>query len=89
MSKQRIMTVKYTTKSGETVSKTYTYKSYKTTSKCLVGKTTIHKEAIREFKSTLTEAQRKVFNELLRDAIINKTYLSTNMVEKEFIKKGI
>lgn len=89
MSKQRIMTVKYTTKSGETVYKTYTYKSYKTTSKCLVGKTTIHKEAIREFKSTLTEEQRKVFNELLKDAIINKTYLSTNMVEKEFIKKGV
>ena len=89
MGKQRIMTVKYTNKAGETVYKTYTYNSYKTTSQCLVGKSTIHQERIREFKSTLTEEQRKVFNEMLREAIINKTYLSTNIVEKEFTKRGI
>lgn len=89
MGKQRIMTVKYTNKAGETVYKTYTYNSYKTTSQCLVGKSTIHQERIREFKSTLTEAQRKVLNEMLREAIINKTYLSTNIVEKEFTKRGI
>ena len=89
MGKERIMTVKYTNKAGETVYKTYTYNSYKTRSTCLVGKTKINQDSIRCFKATLTEEQRKVFNELLRDAIINKTYLSTNMVEKEFIKKGV
>lgn len=89
MGKQRIMTVRYKTKSGETVSKTYAYNSYKTTSKCLVGKSTIHQERIREFKSTLTEEQRKVFNEMLKDAIISKKYLSTNKVELEFKKRGL
>lgn len=89
MAKERVMTVKYTNKAGETVYKTYTYKSYKSTSSCLVGKTTIHQEAIKEFKSKLTTEQIKVFNELLKEAIINKQYLSTNMVEKEFTKRGI
>lgn len=83
------MTVKYVNKAGETVYKTYKYKNYKSTSSCLVGKTTIRKEAIRAFKATLTEEQRKVFNELLKDAIINKKYLSTNTVELEFKKRGI
>ena len=89
MGKQRIMTVKYINKAGETVYKTYTYNSYKTTSKCLVGKSTIHQEKIREFKSKLNDEQRKVFNEMLKEAIINKTYLSTNKVELEFKKRGI
>lgn len=89
MGKQRVMTIKYTNKLGETVCKTYTYKSYKTTSKCLVGKTTIHQDAIKEFKSKLTDEQREVFSELLKNAIINKEYLSTNKVELEFKKRGI
>lgn len=89
MGKERVMTVKYVNKAGETVYKTYKYKTYKSTSSCLVGKTRIHKETIREFKATLTEEQRKVFNELLRDAILNKKYLSTNTVELEFKKRGI
>jgi len=89
MAKERIMTVKYTNKAGETVYKTYKYNSYKTASKCLVGKTKIYQDRIRDFKANLTEAQRIVFNELLRDAIINKKYLSTNTVEIEFKKRGI
>jgi hypothetical protein len=89
MGKQRVMTIRYKNKAGETVSKTYTYNSYKTTSQCLVGKSTIHQERIREFKSKLNNEQRVVFNELLKEAIINKTYLSTNIVEKEFTKRGI
>lgn len=89
MGKERVMTVKYTNKAGEVIYKTYTYKSCRSTSKCLVGKSTIHKDTIKEFKSTLTDEQKKVFSELLRDAIINKKYLSTNHVELEFKKRGI
>lgn len=87
--KERVMTVKYTNKAGEVIYKTYTYKAYNSTSRCLVGKTTIHQKAIKEFKSTLTDEQRIVFNELLKNAIINKEYLSTNKVELEFKKRGI
>ena len=89
MAKERVMTVKYVNKAGETIYKTYRYKSCRSTSSCLVGKTTIHKETIKEFKSTLTDEQRAVFNEMLKDAIINKKYLSTNHVEIEFKKIGL
>ena len=37
----------------------------------------------------LSDERREIFNEMLKDALINKKYLSTNIVELEFKKRGI
>ena len=87
--KEMLIRRKYINKNGEEVEKVYIYKNRKESSQCLVGKTKIDQKAIREFKSKLSEERKEVFIEMLKEALINKTYLSTNMVELEFKKRGI
>ena len=87
--KEMLIRRKYINKNGEEVEKVYIYDNRKKSSQCLAGKTKIDKDAIKEFKSKLSDERLKVFKEMLKDALINKKYLSTNIVELEFKKRGI
>jgi hypothetical protein len=87
--KEMLVKRKYINKNGEEVEKVYIYNNRKESSQCLVGKTKIDQKAIKEFKGKLSEERKEVFVEMLKDALINKKYLSTNIVELEFKKRGI
>lgn len=81
----RIVKTKYINKAGELVERTYQYEQKRTKygSKVLVGVRGIPRaENIKAFKQFISDEDRKIFNDILAEYIIDGKKLTSDLARK-------